>query len=62
MQTFDQHLLSLYRHGSSRLKDAMSAATSPTTCGSPIRAAPAWRRLTGDAVRPGRLDSGDPAD
>ncbi len=39
MQTFDQHLLSLYRDGAVTLKDALSAATSPHDLRVAIRAA-----------------------
>jgi twitching motility protein PilT len=39
MQTFDQHLLSLYRDGHIRLQDALNAATSPHDFRIAVRAA-----------------------
>ncbi len=51
MQTFDQHLLALYREGRIEFEAALAAATSPTTCAcrsappaSADRAAPPPRR------------------
>ena len=39
MQTFDQHLLELYRSGRITLKDALAAATSPHDLRIAVRAA-----------------------
>jgi hypothetical protein len=54
MQTFDQHLIALYRDGVVTLDDALGVASNPTTCGSPS-ATRAWSP-DGPAARP--LDPG----
>ena len=55
MQTFDQHLLALYRDGRVTLRDAMNAATSPHDFRIAVRAAGLGENngWAGPAARPG---------